>query len=79
MGEEPFCLGNILFKSWQITTQLKMAAWRDIFTHNRSIKGRNTLIQRFQETCFGSYDGHDISWNLFPHIIFLAQDIASNN
>ena len=34
------------------------------------------LLTLVYNNCFGSYDGHNISWNLFPHTLFLAQDIA---
>ena len=81
MKDEPFHLGNILFKSWQDTIQIEMATWKDIFAYNQSIEQRNILIQRFKDTllytnCFGSHNGFNISWNLFPHILFLAQDVA---
>ena len=81
MGDEPFHLGCILFKSWQLTIQMGMATWKDIFLHKRSETRRRFLITKFQETwsnidCFGTYNGHNISWNLFPHILFLAQDKA---
>ena len=33
MEEEPFHIESILFKSWQITIQMEMAAWKDIFTY----------------------------------------------
>ena len=81
IGDEPFHLGSILFKTWQVTIQMGMAAWRNIYAHKRSIEQRNILIQRFKDTwfhtnCFGSHDSFNISWNLFPHILFLAQDVA---
>ena len=50
--EESFHLGSILFKSWQITIQMGMAAWKDIFSHNRSIQRRSILIQKFQDAWF---------------------------
>ena len=53
----------------------------DVYAHKRDIEQRNFLIKKFKDTwfhidCFGSYDGLNISWNLFPHILFLAQDVA---
>ena len=81
MGDEPFHLRSILFKSWQLTIQMGMAAWKDIFLHKRSDARRRFHITKFQETwfnidCFGTYNGHNISWNLFSHFLFLAQDIT---
>ena len=35
IGEESFHLGSILFKSWQITIPMGMAAWKDIFSHKQ--------------------------------------------
>ena len=58
-----------------------MAIWKDIFAHKSSEEQRRILIKRFIDSwfdtnCFGTYDGHHISWNLFPHILFLVQDVA---
>ena len=69
IGEESFHLRSILFKSWKITIQMKMAAWKDIFSQVRNIQRRSIFIQIFQEAwfynnCFGSYDSHNIFWNL---------------
>ena len=33
MGDEPFHLGSILFKSWQLIIQMSVATWKDIFQH----------------------------------------------
>ena len=50
MGDELFHLGSILFKSWQRTIQMGMAAWKDIFLHKRNETRRRFLIKKFQET-----------------------------
>ena len=51
------------------------------YSQYRSVEQRDFLFQKFKETwfynnCFGSINGHNISWNMFPHILFLAQDIV---
>ena len=64
MGDEPFHLGSILFKSWQFTIQMGIAAWKDIFLHKRSESRRRFFITKFKETWFyidflRSYNGHN--------------------
>ena len=72
IGEESFHLDSILFKSWQITIQMGMAAWKDIFSHNRSTQRRSILIQRFQEAWFHSDCLDHMTTTTFLGIYFLT-------